>query len=208
MIFNGKYLQAKFTQPGIAEIVYDTQGESVNTIDPAWGDELSQVLDKLSQEKKMLGAYLISGKNDFCMGANIKGFLPSFQQGPQVVEDYVMQVHGLFNRLEDLPFPTVAAVHGYCLGGGMEVSMAFTYRVAAVGTRFSQAEVKLGLIPGFGGCVRLPRLIGADHAIELIATGRNMAAEEALKKHLVSAVVAPESLAAAAAGLIQSVQAD
>ncbi|MDH4120150.1 MAG: fatty acid oxidation complex subunit alpha FadB [Deltaproteobacteria bacterium] len=203
MKFQGKCFQLSKGSDGVARLVFDLQGESMNTLGSQPMAELAQALDLLEKEKGLKGMILSTGKKDFAAGANVKEFLGVFQGGEQAIVDKNLKVvHGLYNRIEDLPFPTVAALQGIVYGGGMELCMSTTFRVAAEGTRFGQPEIKLGLIPGWGGCVRLPRLIGADHAIEIIATGRDMLAEEAHKKRLVQAVVKADKLEAAALALI------
>ncbi|HNQ99815.1 MAG TPA: enoyl-CoA hydratase-related protein [Trueperaceae bacterium] len=102
------------------------------------------------------------------------------------------------NTLASLPFPTVAAINGFALGGGLELALAADLRVAATGARLGLPEVGLGLIPGFGGTQRLPRLIGVGRALDLILTGRHVQAEEALQLGLVNRV-ADDALAAAVA---------
>ncbi|MCK8370441.1 enoyl-CoA hydratase-related protein, partial [Erwinia amylovora] len=93
--------------------------------------------------------------------------------------------NGVFNRLEDLPEPTVAAIHGYALGGGCECVLATDFRIASADTRIGLPETKLGIIPGFGGSVRMPRLLGADSALDIFAGGKVIDAAQALKVGLV-----------------------
>jgi enoyl-CoA hydratase len=102
----------------------------------------------------------------------------------------------LMNSLAALPFPTIAAINGYALGGGLELALAADLRVAAVGAKLGLPEVQLGLIPGYGGTQRLPRLIGLGRALDLILTGRHVGAEEALSLGLVNRV-AEDALAGA-----------
>lgn len=102
--------------------------------------------------------------------------------------------NSVFNRLEDLPVPTISAVNGYALGGGCECVLATDYRLATPDLRIGLPETKLGIMPGFGGSVRLPRLLGADSALEIIAAGKDVGADQALKIGLVDGVVAAEKL--------------
>ncbi|NIP74145.1 MAG: fatty acid oxidation complex subunit alpha FadB, partial [Gammaproteobacteria bacterium] len=118
------------------------------------------------------GLLVTSGKGVFIVGADINEFLPTFARPEEELVTWISRAQAIFNRLEDLPFPSVAAVNGYALGGGLEAAMAGTYRVMSTAAVVGQPEIKLGIIPGFGGTVRLPRLIGVDNAIELIASGR------------------------------------
>ena len=105
----------------------------------------------------------------------------------------------VFKKIEDLPFPVIAAVNGFALGGGCELAMACDIRIASAKARFGQPEVGLGIIPGFSGTYRLPKLVGQGIAKELIYTGRMIGADEALRIGLVNKVVAPEELEAAVA---------
>jgi 3-hydroxyacyl-CoA dehydrogenase/enoyl-CoA hydratase/3-hydroxybutyryl-CoA epimerase/enoyl-CoA isomerase len=105
--------------------------------------------------------------------------------------------NSVFNRLEDLPVPTISAVNGYALGGGCECVLATDYRLATPDLRIGLPETKLGIMPGFGGSVRMPRMLGADSALEIIAAGKDVGAEQALKIGLVDGVVKPEKLAMA-----------
>ncbi|MCH1932203.1 enoyl-CoA hydratase-related protein, partial [Shewanella sp. A25] len=109
----------------------------------------------------------------------------------------------IFNKLEDLPFPSVAAIHGYSLGGGCVAVLATDFRVASDSARIGLPETKLGIIPGFGGTVRMPRLLGLDNALELITTAKECRADEALSLGLVDAVVSAEQLIDSARSLLQ-----
>ena len=103
----------------------------------------------------------------------------------------------VFKKIEDLPFPVIAAVNGFALGGGCELAMACDIRIASMKARFGQPEVKLGIIPGFNGTYRLAKLVGQGAAKELIYTARMIDADEALRIGLVNSVVAPEELSGA-----------
>ena len=111
----------------------------------------------------------------------------------------------IFKKIEDLPFPVIAAVNGFALGGGCELAMACDIRIASAKARFGQPEVGLGIIPGFSGTYRLPKLVGQGIAKELIYTGKMIGAEEALRIGLVNQVVAPEELAGAVDALVTAI---
>ena len=111
----------------------------------------------------------------------------------------------VFKKIEDLPFPVVAAVIGFALGGGCELAMACDIRIASAKARFGQPEVGLGIIPGFSGTYRLPKLVGQGIAKELIYTGKMIGADEALRIGLVNSVVQPEELAGAVDALVTSI---
>lgn len=111
----------------------------------------------------------------------------------------------VFKKIEDLPFPVIAAVNGFALGGGCELAMACDIRIASAKARFGQPEVGLGIIPGFSGTYRLPKLVGQGIAKELIYTGKMIDADEALRIGLVNRVVAPDELVGAVGALVASI---
>lgn len=111
----------------------------------------------------------------------------------------------VFKKIEDLPFPVIAVVNGFALGGGCELAMACDIRIASAKARFGQPEVGLGIIPGFSGTYRLPKLVGQGIAKELIYTGKMIGADEALRIGLVNSVVQPEELAGAVDALVTSI---
>jgi len=202
-VFKGQSLSLSLREPGIAELKFDLKGESVNKFNQATLSELDRAVAELEGDRSIRGLLVTSGKSVFIVGADINEFLPAFKLAEAELAEWIGRGQKIFSRLEDLPFPSVAALNGHALGGGMELAMACTYRVASTAANLGQPEVKLGLIPGFGGTVRLPRLIGGDNAAELIAAGRDVRPAEALKLKLVSAVVAPEKLEAAALALLK-----
>jgi 3-hydroxyacyl-CoA dehydrogenase/enoyl-CoA hydratase/3-hydroxybutyryl-CoA epimerase/enoyl-CoA isomerase len=207
MLFQGQSIACKMRGDGIAELCFDLKDESVNKLNRLTMGELDEALAALEREKSVRGLLVTSGKPAFIVGADINEFLPIFQHPEEEIVAWLREAQAVADRLEDLPYPSVAAVGGYALGGGLEVAMAATYRVLSSKAVVGQPEVKLGLIPGFGGTVRLPRLIGADNAIELIASGRDVKAEEALKLRLAQAVVPPEKLEEAALTLLRQAMA-
>ena len=111
----------------------------------------------------------------------------------------------MFRKIEDLPFPVIAAVNGFALGGGCELAMACDIRIASSKARFGQPEVGLGIIPGFSGTYRLAKLVGQGVAKELIYTGRMVGADEALRIGLVNSVVAPEDLPGAVDAMVAAI---
>ncbi|HEX6533746.1 MAG TPA: enoyl-CoA hydratase-related protein [Gemmatimonadaceae bacterium] len=131
-----------------------------------------------------------AGEKAFVAGADIGEF-----EGRTAVEQRrVMQGPSIYEAVERLPKPVIAAVNGHCLGGGMELALACDIRVASVTARFGQPEVSLGIIPGGGGTQRLPRVVGLGAALRLVLTGEPIAADEALRLHLVEEVVEPGEL--------------
>lgn len=138
-------------------------------------------------------ALLITGAGEkaFCAGADIKELRNRNLAAQKRGAEFGQQV---FARLDRLPVPSIALVNGYAFGGGMELALAATFRLARPNATFGLPEVKLGLIPGYGGTQRLPRMIGETRALEMILTGRSVSAEEAERIGLVNKVVADGDL--------------
>ncbi|MDO6692283.1 fatty acid oxidation complex subunit alpha FadB [Aliiglaciecola sp. 3_MG-2023] len=193
MIFEGKSLCAKLLDNGLAELVFDAHG-SVNKFDQQTVSELDQATQALASYGNIQGLLVRSAKSTFIVGADITEFTGLFDMPQEKVLDWVAQTSQVFDRFEDLPFPTVAAINGFALGGGCEMTLICDLRVADTTASIGLPEVKLGLMPGFGGTVRLPRLIGSDNALEWMTTGRNRKAAKALAEGAVDSVVAPEHL--------------
>ncbi len=139
----------------------------------------------------------------FIVGADITEFGAMFAAGEGEVVNFVLGANRMLSRFEDLPFPTVAAINGICLGGGLELALACDYRVMSTAASVGFPEIKLGIFPGFGGSVRMPRVIGVDNAIEWICTGADKKPDAALKDGAVDAVVAPEALRDAALAMLK-----
>jgi enoyl-CoA hydratase len=155
--------------------------------------EIERAIDDVGEDDEIRAVILTgSGTKAFAAGADIAGLqaLSSAQEGYQ----HSRRSHQLLRKMAVLPKPVIAAVNGYALGGGCELAMAADIIIASENARFGQPEVNLGIIPGFGGTQRLPRLVGRTKALELIFTGDRITAEEALRIGLVNKVVPIESL--------------
>ncbi|TFH87861.1 fatty acid oxidation complex subunit alpha FadB [Billgrantia azerbaijanica] len=202
MIYQGNAITVVRGEDDIATLTFDLKDESVNKLSSAVVAELEEAVKALEAEPGIAGLVIGSGKEAFIVGADITEFHGLFEQGAERIEAMLEQVHALFNRIEDLPFPTVSAVNGLALGGGCEVTLTTDFRVMAEGAKIGLPETQLGILPGWGGCVRLPRLIGADNAVEWIAGGKENAAEAALAVGAVDAVVPGEQLEAAALDIL------
>jgi 3-hydroxyacyl-CoA dehydrogenase/enoyl-CoA hydratase/3-hydroxybutyryl-CoA epimerase/enoyl-CoA isomerase len=146
---------------------------------------------------------LRSDKPAFIVGADIKEFLSLYEASKETLSDWLGYANSIFNRLEDLPVPTISAINGYALGGGCECVLATDFRIASPDARIGLPETKLGIMPGFGGSVRLPRLIGLDSALEIITAGKDVSGPQALKLGLVDAIVETEKLPQAALQIIE-----
>ena len=193
MLYKGDTLYLNWLEDGIAELVFDAPG-SVNKLDTATVASLGQALDVLEKQKELKGLLLRSEKAAFIVGADITEFLSLFLVPEEQFSQWLHFANSVFNRLEDLPVPTISAVNGYALGGGCECVLATDYRLATPDLRIGLPETKLGIMPGFGGSVRMPRLLGADSALEIIAAGKDVGADQALKIGLVDGVVKQEKL--------------
>lgn len=202
-LFDGKCVTCQVDSNNIAEICFDNKESSVNKFNLATLTELQNAVDKVKAENSIKGLLLTSGKDTFIVGADITEFLGRFKAPDDQLESWLLETHSLFNSIEDLPYPTVCAINGICLGGGFELALSATYRVASTQARVGLPETKLGIYPGWGGTIRLPRLIGADNAIEWIAAGENHRPDAALSVGALDAVVNPEGLKDAALSLIQ-----
>jgi len=178
----------------IGVISMDVAGESMNVLKAAFADEIKSLLGEIKNNKDIKGLVIISGKPDsFIAGADI-----SMLDGcttAQQAEDIGRMGQLVFNQLEALAIPLVAAIHGPCLGGGLELALACHARVATTDNKtvLGLPEVQLGLLPGSGGTQRLPRLIGVEKALDMILTGKQLRAAQAKKIGLVDAVV-PKSI--------------
>ncbi|MGL0925675.1 fatty acid oxidation complex subunit alpha FadB [Vibrio vulnificus] len=197
MIYQAETLQVKEVQDGVAEILFCAPN-SVNKLDLATLTSLDKALDALTAHSGLKGVMLTSDKEAFIVGADITEFLGLFAKPEEELDQWLQFANSIFNKLEDLPVPTVAVVKGHTLGGGCECVLATDLRIGDKTTSIGLPETKLGIIPGFGGCVRLPRVIGADSAMEIITQGKACRAEEALKIGLLDAVVDSDRLYASA----------
>lgn len=190
-------LQIRDDQVGV--ITMDIAGESMNVLKAAFADEISALLAQIKANSQLKGLVFISGKPDsFIAGADI-----SMLDGCKTAEE--AQAIGrmgqqMFDQLEQLSIPLVAAIHGPCLGGGLELAMACHARVASNDSKtvLGLPEVQLGLLPGSGGTQRLPRLVGLQKALDMILTGKQLRAVQAKKAGLVDEVVANSILLEAA----------
>src|SRR3954470_10392659 len=180
---------------GIAVITFDLPGEPVNKLTAAVRVEIEALLIRLRDDTSTRGFVLISGKPDsFIAGADIQEFTALTSQ--DAAERLSFEGQETVSRIETSHKPIVAAIHGACLGGGLEFALACHYRIATdhPKTQLGLPEVQLGLIPGAGGCQRLPRLIGVRAALDMILTGKSERAGKALRLGLVDELVPPSIL--------------
>jgi 3-hydroxyacyl-CoA dehydrogenase/enoyl-CoA hydratase/3-hydroxybutyryl-CoA epimerase len=187
---------------GIAHLVMDVVGDSMNTLKAEFGEQISQMLKEISDDKTIVGLVLLSGKKDsFVAGADINMIASCTTAQKATILSRQGQM--IFNQLENLNIPVVAAINGPCLGGGLELALACHGRVCtdSVKTALGLPEVQLGLLPGGGGTQRLPKLVGVQKALDMMLTGKQLRAKQALKAGLVNDVV-PSSILVATAEIL------
>lgn len=178
---------------GLATLVFDAPDKKVNVFTRQAFAELERLIEELAARDDVGALVLLSGKEgNFIAGADVEEI--AGVTDPAEAEAGSRLGHRLFSAWEALPFPTVAAIRGTCLGGGLELSLASTWRVASdgKGTRLGLPEVRLGILPGWGGSTRLPRLIGIAQALDLILTGKTVDGRKALRLGLTDALL-PEA---------------
>src|SRR5579871_1070722 len=185
---SGPYRHFKLTRDadGVAWLLFDRDGASANTLSAEVLTELDTVLAAIETERPA-GLVIRSAKpSGFIAGADVNEFRGATD--PEMVETRIRAAHAVVDRLEALRLPTVAVIHGFCLGGGLEVALACQSRIAIDGARFGFPEVMLGLHPGLGGTARFTRLVNPTQAMTLMLTGRTIDARRAKSLGLVDAI--------------------
>ncbi|ART82418.1 fatty acid oxidation complex subunit alpha FadB [Oceanisphaera profunda] len=202
MIYQGEALSITLLADGIAKLCFANKG-SVNKLDRNTLASLEAAVSALEQSSGITGLMLTSDKDAFIVGADITEFLSMFDLPQATLDDWLSQANRIFNRIEDLPYPTVSVIRGYALGGGCECALSTDFRIGDASARIGLPETTLGIMPGFGGTVRLPRLIGADNAMEWITTGKDHKADACLTLGVLDAIVETEQLEASAIQLLK-----
>lgn len=193
-----------FGGDGVAVLTFDRAGSSANVFDEATLLELEERIATMETRRDLKGVVLLSTKpRIFIAGADLNSFAKDFT--PEALGRIVDHGHRIFTRLERLHFPSVAAINGVCLGGGCELALACDWRVAALdkSLKIGLPETQLGILPAWGGSVRLPRLIGLPAALGLILPGKQLVAQQALKAGVVDEITHPEYLEATARTLLK-----
>jgi 3-hydroxyacyl-CoA dehydrogenase/enoyl-CoA hydratase/3-hydroxybutyryl-CoA epimerase/enoyl-CoA isomerase len=201
MIYEGQSITVEALENGVVEMKFDNKSDSVNKFDSATVMELRDATAAIAASDAK-GVVVTSGKPVFIVGADITEFGTMFGGSEDDIMNNLAESNAIFNSFEDLDVPTVAAINGFALGGGFEMCMACDYRVMSTAAKVGLPETKLGIYPGFGGTVRLPRIIGVDNAAQWIAAGADQRANKALAVGAVDAAVAPELLKEAALDLL------
>ena len=180
-----KNLTFSIKEDSIGWLEWDQPDSSVNLLSLSFMEELSSTLNQI--EKEGLKALVVVSKksHNFCLGADIKEIQKIKTQ--KEMRDILDKVHDLFLRFEQLNFAKIVAIQGACLGGGLEWTLCFDYRLSADSSHVKMGlpEVQLGLIPGFGGCLRLPQLVGLKQSLKMILTGKSLTAQQAQRIGLV-----------------------
>ncbi|MGY0558245.1 3-hydroxyacyl-CoA dehydrogenase NAD-binding domain-containing protein [Lysobacter sp. A421] len=197
-----QHWHAEVRPDGVLVLALDRAGEAVNSLSQDVLIELDSLVERLASDPPK-GVVFRSGKDSgFIAGADIKEFRSFDEQGN--VAGALKRGQQVFQRVAGLPCPTAAAIHGFCMGGGTELALACDYRVASndPSTRIGLPEVKLGIYPGWGGSVRLPKLIGAPAAFDMMLTGRTLSASAARANGLVDKTTDKATLVDSAATLV------
>jgi enoyl-CoA hydratase len=160
--------------------------EALNALNAEMIDGIERAIEEVAASDARALLFVGAGGKAFCAGADIKGLL-----GRSVIQSRRFAERGqrVFAKLDTLRVPSVAIINGYAFGGGLELSLACTFRIATPNAKMGLPEIKLGTIPGYGGTQRLPRVVGEARALEMIMTGRTVAADEAERIGLVSRIV-------------------
>ena len=205
-MFQGQSLHVRALNDGVVEIVFDRQGDAINKFDGRTVEEFRQataaIAAAVASNGNVRGVLVTSAKKVFIVGADITEFGRMFQQPMADLVASIGRSNEAFNAFEDLPVPTVVAINGLAFGGGLEMCLSAALRVMADDTQVGVPEVKLGLFPGFGGTVRLPRLAGARVAVDWVASGQPQSAATALRVGVVDEVAAPAALRDAALAML------
>jgi 3-hydroxyacyl-CoA dehydrogenase/enoyl-CoA hydratase/3-hydroxybutyryl-CoA epimerase len=191
-------LHVEMREGGTALLWLDVPARPFNVLNPTVIGELEQTLDRLGKDASVKLLVVLSRKSSgFLAGADLQDF--TGVQGPAEASALSARGQHLFDKLANVPIPVVAIIHGVCLGGGLELSLACDYRIAIdqPATKLGLPEIKLGLLPGWGGTQRLPRVVGIERAIQVILQSRELNATDALRWGLVDAVAPTQAEALA-----------
>ncbi len=201
------YETLKIEDRGAARVVTIDRPAALNALNPQVVAELSRVVEALEHQIdagdwSVRGLILTGAGKAFVAGADIAAMVDMDRDQAMA---FASQGHAVGEMLANLKVPTIAAVNGFALGGGCELALSCDFIIASEKAKFGQPEVKLGVIPGFGGTQRLSRRVGASRALELCITGDMIRADEALRIGLANRVVAPEALLETCLGIVEVV---
>lgn len=180
-------------------IVTLNRPKAMNTLNLKMKMELSALFTELEADRSILGVILTGAGRAFCAGSDVSTSEADKEANILLAQrDFVAMTHRIFNQIEAYPHPVIAAVNGFALGGGTELTLVCDLRMASTAAVFGLPEVNLGVVPCYGGTQRLPRLIGTGRAKDMLYSGRHVKADEAREMGLVNWVVEPEKLLEAA----------
>ena len=202
-MFEGKTLSLTRLENDYAEIKFDSYSGSVNKFDKETLGDLRQAVDSLKQQQGIKGLLVTSGKSVFVVGADITEFKNMFSASKEQFVEAAQVVNGLFSEIEDLPYPSVAVINGFALGGGFEICLACDCRVISSKAAVGLPETGLGIIPGWGGTVRLPRLIGYTASVDWIVSGGQQKPAAAQQAGAVDVIAEPEKVRAESLKVLQ-----
>lgn len=197
MVYKGNRIRLDVNN-SVATITFNNENEKVNKFDQETLKELREATNALKALSGVEGLLVKSEKKFFIVGADINEFGALFLGSEEELLGWMEQANAIFCDIEDLPYPSLTVINGTALGGGFEMALSTDYRIMSDKAVVGLPEIKLGICPGFGGTVRLPRLIGGDNAIEAIAAGKTIKSAEALKLGAVDGVIKADMLDEAA----------
>lgn len=202
VLFRGQSLCLTRIAGDFAELTLKRDDAVINKLDRRTLDELQHAAELLERSQNLRGLLVSSAMDVFVVGADITEFGMLFARSPDEIVSHTRQENQLFERLAALPMPSVVAINGFALGGGLELALAFDYRVMSDAARVGLPEVSLGLIPGYGGTVRLPRVSSVEVALDWIVSGKPQSAAAALAAGVVEQSVSASELRDAALALL------
>ena len=202
MIYQGSNIQCSMDDESIADMRFNNTETKTNVFNAATLKELEDCLNAIKKTSNIKGLIMSSSLDHFILGADVTEFTAHFKKPEAELSMWLTHINNIFNSYEDLPYPTVCAIPGFALGGGFEIALTADYRVVCDSAKIGLPETQLGIMPGWGGSVRLSRIAGADYAIEWITSGKQYPAQEGLTIGVVDAVVSSEKLMTAARTLL------
>jgi 3-hydroxyacyl-CoA dehydrogenase / enoyl-CoA hydratase / 3-hydroxybutyryl-CoA epimerase / enoyl-CoA isomerase len=203
-MFQGTSLRVHLNGDNIAELCFDRRDDSVNKLDSRTVDELGAATEAIGNAPAVRGVLVTSAKDFFIVGADIFEFTSLFKSAEPQIEAHIARLNAVFTAFADLKVPSTTAINGVAFGGGLEMALASDARVMAESAQVGLPEVSLGLFPGYGGTVRLPRTTNTASAIDWISTGKPQSARSALAAGAVDAVVPLATLRQAALEMLES----
>lgn len=202
MLFDGKAIQCSLDSNKVLKVTFNIKESNANVLGELMLKDLKEVVSVIENCKDKKAVIFRSSKEHFIFGADIMEFLSKFTKTESELKNWLLDINSTLNRIEDLDVPTISLINGYALGGGFEVALLTDYRIALKAAKVGLPETQLGIMPGWGGSVRLPRIAGADHAIEWITSGKQWKVEDGFKIGVIDAVVS-ENLDAAGDKFVQ-----